>query len=705
MPDLPNKRIPPPLGGMKPPMRAPGAPGIPGARPPMMPGQGPALPGAAKPPIGAGFKAGLPSVSAANSPASAAIEERLRKMEEHSREIEDSKKKLEKALAEMEMKLKDEKEKALSQAIKAREEESLSLKMEQALKEMQDKARGARREQEMEEARARAEEKVKDLERRLNEEREAWVINLKKQMELRDHETKQVEGQIDVRFRDLEKRWLEERSALLQSLKAKEEEAQDLKQGLVQVDAEARRSKEDALKTLEHERKNLAYEFEAKKDEALRQKDSYASKLESRERELMTLKAQLAMVDSQVRMAQESSQKSLNEKERAWQMQVGDLDREFSQLKQTRDQLAENLKRMESERFTSNEQVKNSVAAIRQLEQKNAELRLDLVRKNNESDALGKELFSERQTWSGKIEERILIERSLQEALNVRESELGRLKSAMAALESRLKEQFDKERKEVGDSNQRLIYEKDQTIAGLNAKIISVQEQIKLSSEKEKNILRFESQDKLAQRDREIAALKLEFSQMRSELLAQFEKEKSTQAGMHQQQFHQELSLRSELMQKELDEAHQSVLANLGEFEKKFKVEDARHNNELQAKEVELARSAQAIRSLEEEIMEQKQTHLKDQGLVEKKFSDEIILLKESLNQLREAFHSEKECSEELRSELESRENYFQKSGIQFDGSDHSQLSFSQLVWKYLTRTVIVINFKGVPRKFKKIYE
>ena len=40
-------------------------------------------------------------------------------MEEHSREIEESKRKLEKSLAEMELKLKDEKEKSLAQAIKA----------------------------------------------------------------------------------------------------------------------------------------------------------------------------------------------------------------------------------------------------------------------------------------------------------------------------------------------------------------------------------------------------------------------------------------------------------------------------------------------------------------------------------------------------------------------------------------------------------
>ena len=133
-------------------------------------------------------------------------------MEVRSQELEDAKKKLERTVAEMDLKLKDEKEKALEQAIKAREEESLSLKMEQALKEMQEKGRIARKEQELEDSRLRAEEKVKDLERRLNEEREAWVINMKKQMELRDRETFQVESQIELRFKDLERRWVEEKS-------------------------------------------------------------------------------------------------------------------------------------------------------------------------------------------------------------------------------------------------------------------------------------------------------------------------------------------------------------------------------------------------------------------------------------------------------------------------------------------------------------
>ncbi len=672
MPELPPKRIPPPLGGMKPPMKAPGAPGLPGlpgAKPPMMPGQTPALPGA---------RPGMPGqhgMPAANAPSSAVIEERLRKMEEHAREIEDSKKKLEKSLAEMEIKLKDEKEKALSQAIKAREEEALSLKMEQALKEMQDKARVARREQEMEESRARAEEKAKDLERRLNEEREAWVINLKKQMEMRDHETKQVEGQIESRFHDLERRWLEERSALIQSLKSKEDETQDLKQRADRAEIELHRIREESIKSVEQERRNLAFEFESRKDELLRERDSLASALDQRENELMSLRAQLAMVDSQVRMAQESAQKGLNEKERAWQMQIGEMDREFFQLKQTRDRLV-----------TENETLKGELRDVREradaFQQKMNELRLEAVRKGDECEALSRELFTERQTWSGKIEERILMERNLQETLNARESELGRLKSVSAALESRLKEQFEKERKEVEQANLRLLREKEQSYADL-----------KMISERDKSIIRLDLQEKIAEREREIAALKLDFAHMRADLLKQFDKDK--EAAQHQ--FQREFGVRADLMQKELDEAHRAMMSELEAYDGKIKAEEARHQKEMQSKEAEVVRAAESVRRMEALVSEEREELARDRSAMEQKFSEDAA-------RLRENFQSEKERLERQLSEAASAAGD-DGSGLYFERENNDHLSLGQLIWKYLTRTVIVINFRGVPRKFRKVQE
>ena len=99
MPDNlnPKKVPPPPLppSGIKPPLKAPGAPsgvkvpplpnkGFPGSRPPMMPGS-------RGPDYSSGPISGAPGE----------IEERMRRMEDQSRELEDSKKKLEQNLPAM----------------------------------------------------------------------------------------------------------------------------------------------------------------------------------------------------------------------------------------------------------------------------------------------------------------------------------------------------------------------------------------------------------------------------------------------------------------------------------------------------------------------------------------------------------------------------------------------------------------------------
>lgn len=744
MPDLPPKRVPPPPpGGLKPPVPGMKAPGLPGVKPPSPMGGAPSFPGAPKPPAPGMRAPGMSAPGGLGGSASGALDERLRKMEEHSREIEESKKKLEKSLAEMEIKLKDEKEKALSQAIKAREEEALSLKMEQALKEMQEKARTARREQEMEEARARAEEKSKDLERRLNEEREAWVINLKKQMELRDHETRQVETQIEVRFRDLEKRWMEERSSLVQSLKNKEDEALELRQAISRIEGEARSAKEEALKAVDQERKALAYEFEIKKDELLREKDAYSARLEQRERELVALKAQLAMIDSQVRMAHESSQKTIAEKERHWNLQISDIDRDFAQLKQARDQMEEQFKRAEADKQALSSQLRDAQNAIHSLEQKTAameqlqsqiiradaegkalsqklteseirirqyeeklkyfdqvqagiariasenealrqelhesknrldahiqkinDLRMEHMRKSDEKDAIEREFFSERQSWSGKIEERVLIERNLQETLNARDLELSNLKIAMATLESRLKSQFDIERKQVGDMQQQMLRQKEEEMLALRVDI----------------------GDKLVERERELADLKLEYTSMRAELYQQFEKEKAALVEMHKQQFQQELTMRADSMQKELDEAQASVVQNFAELDRKLKAEEARHQKEIHEKEIQLVKTLEMVRSLEEEIMQERQERFQQKTDFEARVAQETARMNESLEALKESYRGEKE-RQDLQAQLDAQANA---------RAEAQSLSLGQKIWKYLSRTVIIVNFRGVPRK------
>jgi len=74
-------------------------------------------------------------------------------------------------LDELGKQLKEEHEKVLMQNLRAKEEEALSSRVEQQIREMQEKLRREKHEQELLESRSKAENQLKDLERRLAEER------------------------------------------------------------------------------------------------------------------------------------------------------------------------------------------------------------------------------------------------------------------------------------------------------------------------------------------------------------------------------------------------------------------------------------------------------------------------------------------------------------------------------------------------------
>lgn len=673
----PKKFPPPPLlpGGIKrPPMplKVPPPPSSVKSLPPpggMIPaiGRAPGLTGATP----AGFEAA----------ASQTMAERVKKMEEQSRELEESKRRLERALSEMELKLKEEKEKALSQAIKAREEESLSLKMEQALKEMQEKSRRDRREQELEEARQRAEEKVKDLDRRLNEEREAWVINLKKQMELRDSETKQVESQIEVRFRDLERRWLEEKSMLTQALKSKEDEIAQLRATLPDIQTQSRRAQEDAAHTIELARNKFEQELETKQEAVLREKRNLAEKLDLRERELISLKAQLAMIDSQVRAAQDASQRHLQEKERTWQFQLSDLQKDLIALRQIKDQMQTDLTRANAENIALRKEIGEWDRKQNQSEQRVQEIKFaflqsetqaretvlrlqeEVRKKTQDFEALERNYFSERQSWTNKLEEKALSENSLWETFALKEKEAAELKTELASIEHRLEQKFQKEKAEL--------------------------------------------------------------------------------LSMAERQLQEELSLKAELMHRELSQMRELVLAELSDLENQVQAGQLQQQSQLSQKEAELSDALNAMNELQKEILEEKKQVDERMKASQEQFESERRALEMKVLKERESFEIEKQKGSlemarkieealgrskqeaaQLRKELEEKtemlttiKKQFQKDRAHWEekfnstqslldaeaenrgeGLADSQPHLLGRIWKYLTRTVIILNLRSIPR-------
>src|SRR5882672_182045 len=106
---------------------------------------------------------------------------------------------------------------------------------------MQEKLRREKYEQELQESRGKAESQLKDMERRIAEERETWMTALKNQLKEREVVEHEVESNLTRRLHDFEQRYLEEKNQWTLALRQKEE---DLNQERRRYELEAEKWKE-----------------------------------------------------------------------------------------------------------------------------------------------------------------------------------------------------------------------------------------------------------------------------------------------------------------------------------------------------------------------------------------------------------------------------------------------------------------------------
>lgn len=261
---------PPMMGGSKPP-----APGMPpaAAKPPMAP---PNLARPAMPPPTAAAPSSLPPAPTAAAPiippaASGAslppaINSKLKEADAARGDMEGR-------IAELEKKLMEEKEKVLLASLRSKEEEAVSAKVETSIKEIQDKLRREKREQELDENRRKAESRALELERRMAEEREAWVSTLKTQLSQRDQATQEMEGHFSTRLKDLEYRWAQEKTTLENAIRDKDAEMARLRHEMQLKSEQEKSFWEDRIKSVSGERDKLERELERAKDRLVQERD------------------------------------------------------------------------------------------------------------------------------------------------------------------------------------------------------------------------------------------------------------------------------------------------------------------------------------------------------------------------------------------------------------------------------------------------
>ena len=241
----------------------------------------------------------------------------------------------EKKLDELSKRLQEEHEKVFVTQLKSQEERATSAKIEISLKELQERLRRDRREQEQEESKLRLEKKAQELEARLAQERETWVVTLKNQLGVREAQEKEVENNFAMRLQEMERRWFEEKAHWQQVALGKDEEIRTL------------RSLAEKLKGVDVELAKVASEKKILEERvaALAMERAEASaRLQSageREKEAIQLRADLALARQSSAMTQERLERDLaslrasaREREERLLADVERLQRDFATVKQ-----------------------------------------------------------------------------------------------------------------------------------------------------------------------------------------------------------------------------------------------------------------------------------------------------------------------------------------------------------------------------------
>jgi chromosome segregation ATPase len=251
-------------------------------------------------------------------PAGAAFQNQMGQAESAQSELQDK-------VAELEKKLMEEREKVLLAQLRSKEEEAVSAKVETSIKEIQDKLRREKKEQELEEMRKKAEGRVIQMERRLAEEREAWVSTLKGQLNQRDQITQEMETHFSTRLKDLEYRWAQEKSSLETAIRDRDAELIRVRQEFALKAEHDRAFWEDRVKSIVHDREKFERENERINVKFQQEKDQLLFERQNLRDTVSKLESALKFIEEQSRVEKNTLKREMDIEQQSLQKQMSTL--------------------------------------------------------------------------------------------------------------------------------------------------------------------------------------------------------------------------------------------------------------------------------------------------------------------------------------------------------------------------------------------
>lgn len=417
---------------------------------------------------------------------------------------------LEHKIADLEKKLMEEREKVLLASLRSKEEEAVSAKVETSIKDIQDKLRRERKEQEMEEARHKAEARLVQMERRLSEEREAWVQTLKSQLNQRDTVSQEMEGHFATRLKDLEYRWAQEKAGLEAGVREREAEISRLKQETALKAEQEKAFWEDRVKTISTDRDRLERELERVKDKTRQDLDLSHAESQRLQAELAKMESALKFFGEQTHMEKNSFEKQVNSLKSDLESKSRNLEGEEKANSELRGQIhsiqmqQETLQNQLVEKQKAVEISRNEAAeGAREVQRLHGEIeRLQILGRDN--DRALEELKEQIRAKGNQLDSK---EASLREAVS-------KEKLYVAELES-LKENISKSKAEVNSEVRRVQEEAETRIRSLQTRL----NWYDMNAEREYQVAREKARSEIGALQAQLEEVKSREKEAREELL------------------------------------------------------------------------------------------------------------------------------------------------------------------------------------------
>jgi len=367
--------------------------------------------------------------------------------------------------------------------------------------------------QQLAEARNKAVEQIHQIEHRIVAEREHLAQKIKEkeeegislkarlgmlvnranqERENRDSTLGLLQQQIQRDLAEIEKEMESEIKEWTDRLSTKDKDLEEARHQAIFIETQKKIDAERSLRVLQASLEQLQQKCRALERQMLEEQNQWILKIKSREEEILNIKTQLSLRESQMKMDEEKADKTRAEMEAAWQEQIKELD---ARLEAQLSEWTRNYRSKEDE-----------LAALRTaLEQRLSSIHLENERKEKEIKNIGARAEEKIKV----IEVRLADDRSKwQDILRVREEEFKQLKAERVLRESQEKAEREKKYQEfkeeenaanrrLVDIRQRIEEEKEKWVAGIKAKeeelkVLKIQAELKLKEtrdgwEKRKN--------------------------------------------------------------------------------------------------------------------------------------------------------------------------------------------------------------------------